>query len=242
MTEAEWVACEDPVPMLRYLSGADRRAAERRLRLFACGCGRVFWPGATDPRLADAIAAAERFADGEAGEAELARLHPEHPRYPAASDREGLIHELTRPPLWSAAADDVPHHLLGGYTLPSARCLLGGRRAGPPPPGTRSGTHPWHDAHAAGAKEADVAMAGILRCLAGNPFRPVTFIPEWRTSTVVALARQMYESRDFGAMPILADALQDAGCDREDTLSHCRDPQANHVRGCWVVDLVLGRE
>jgi hypothetical protein len=73
VTEAEWVACEDPVAMLRYLSGADRRAAERRLRLFACGCGRVFWPDATDPRLADAIAAAERFADGEAGEDELAR-------------------------------------------------------------------------------------------------------------------------------------------------------------------------
>ena len=57
----------------------------------------------------------------------------------------------------------------------------------------------------------------------------------------VTLARQMYESLDFGAMPILADALQDAGCDSADILNHCRGP-GPHVRGCWVVDLVLGKE
>jgi hypothetical protein len=51
----------------------------------------------------------------------------------------------------------------------------------------------------------------------------------------------MYESRDFGAMPILADALQDAGCDNDDILNHCRDEKATHVRGCWVVDLVLDK-
>jgi hypothetical protein len=51
----------------------------------------------------------------------------------------------------------------------------------------------------------------------------------------------MYDSRDFGAMPILADALQDAGCDNEDILDHCRGP-GPHVCGCWVVDLVLGKE
>ncbi|QJW95093.1 hypothetical protein FTUN_2619 [Frigoriglobus tundricola] len=62
----------------------------------------------------------------------------------------------------------------------------------------------------------------------------------WRTDTAIALARQMYESRDFGAMPILADALQDAGCDNADILTHCRGP-GPHVRGCWVVDLVLGK-
>jgi hypothetical protein len=63
----------------------------------------------------------------------------------------------------------------------------------------------------------------------------------WRTDTAVTLARQMYESREFGAMPILADALQDAGCDSPDILNHCRDTSATHVRGCWVVDLVLGK-
>ena len=68
-----------------------------------------------------------------------------------------------------------------------------------------------------------------------------SFSPDWRTSTVVALAEQMYQFRDFAPMPILADALQDAGCDNEDILAHCRDPEAPHVRGCWVIDLVLGK-
>jgi hypothetical protein len=85
-------------------------------------------------------------------------------------------------------------------------------------------------------------QAELLRDILGNPFRPVTFSPEWRTDTAVSLARQMYDSREFGAMPILADALQDAGCDADDILSHCRDTSATHVRGCWVVDLVLGKE
>lgn len=81
-----------------------------------------------------------------------------------------------------------------------------------------------------------------VRDIFGNPFRPVAFSPDWRTDTTLALARQMYESRDFGAMPILADALQDAGCENDDILAHCRDANATHVRGCWVVDLVLGKE
>ncbi|MBP3956210.1 hypothetical protein J8F10_13045 [Gemmata sp. G18] len=79
-----------------------------------------------------------------------------------------------------------------------------------------------------------------MRCI--FPFRSVSFSPSWRTSTAIALAGQMYESREFGAMPILADALQDAGCDSADVLDHCRDAGAPHVRGCWVVDLVLGKE
>lgn len=81
----------------------------------------------------------------------------------------------------------------------------------------------------------------ILRDIFGNPFRPVAFSPGWHTDTAVALARQMYESRDFGATPILADSLQEAGCDSEDVLNHCRDSNQVHVRGCWAVDLVLGK-
>lgn len=81
----------------------------------------------------------------------------------------------------------------------------------------------------------------LVRDIFGNPFRPVTFDPDWRTTTAVQLARGMYEGRDFAAMPILADALQDAGCDNADILDHCRGP-GPHVRGCWVVDLVLEKE
>ena len=84
-------------------------------------------------------------------------------------------------------------------------------------------------------------QANILREVMGNPFRPITLSPDWRTDTALALARQKYELRDFTAMPILADALQDAGCDSADILDHCRDANQMHVRGCWVVDLVLGK-
>jgi len=86
-----------------------------------------------------------------------------------------------------------------------------------------------------------VFLCLLIRDIFGNPFRPVAFDPSLHTETAVALARGMYESRDFGAMPILADALQDAGCDSADVLDHCRDAKQVHVRGCWVVDLVLGK-
>ena len=84
-------------------------------------------------------------------------------------------------------------------------------------------------------------QAHFLRDIFGNPFRPAIFAPEWRTDNALALARQMYESRDFSAMPILADALQDAGCEIDDIMTHCRGP-GPHVRGCWVVDAVLNKE
>jgi len=84
-------------------------------------------------------------------------------------------------------------------------------------------------------------QTNLVREIFGNPFRRVDFLPEWRTDTALTLVRQMYESREFGAMPILADALQDAGCDSDELLNHCRDTNATHVRGCWALDLVLGK-
>ena len=89
--------------------------------------------------------------------------------------------------------------------------------------------------------EADELHCHLLRDIFGNPFWPVSFNREWHTSTAVAIAKGMYESRDFSPMPILADALQDAGCENEDILNHCRS-DGPHVKGCWVVDLVLGKE
>ena len=85
-----------------------------------------------------------------------------------------------------------------------------------------------------------VEAVNCLRCVLGNPFRPVAVVPSWLTSTVVALAQGIYEDRAFDRMPILADALQDAGCDNDDILNHCRQ-SGEHVRGCWVVDLLLGK-
>ena len=89
--------------------------------------------------------------------------------------------------------------------------------------------------------DPSLPQADLVRDIFGNPFRPVAFDPAWRTSTAIALAQQMYESRDFAAMPILADALQEAGCEDEQVLSHGRGDEA-HVRGCWVIDLVLGKK
>jgi hypothetical protein len=93
----------------------------------------------------------------------------------------------------------------------------------------------------ANERKEQIAQSDLLRDIFRNPFRLRAFAPSWRTDTATALARTMYEAREFGAMPILADALQDAGCDNDDVLNHCRGDGA-HVRGCWVVDLVLGKE
>ncbi|MCE9561747.1 MAG: hypothetical protein K8U57_06790 [Planctomycetes bacterium] len=87
----------------------------------------------------------------------------------------------------------------------------------------------------------NAVQTALFRDVLGNPLRPVDFSSEWRTTTALSLAQQMYESSDFSAMPILADALQDAGCDNTDILNHCRDANQVHVRGCWVVDVVLGK-
>ncbi|MBN9122285.1 MAG: hypothetical protein J0I06_24620 [Planctomycetes bacterium] len=74
-----------------------------------------------------------------------------------------------------------------------------------------------------------------------TPFRSAVLDPAWLTSTVLAMARYAYDSGDSSAVPILADALQDAGCGDEDVLTHCRDESA-HVRGCWVLDAILGND
>jgi hypothetical protein len=81
----------------------------------------------------------------------------------------------------------------------------------------------------------------LIHDIFGNPFCPVAFDSDWRTTTAVQIAKGMYDSRDFAVMMILADALQDAGCESATILDHCRGV-GPHVRGCWVVDLVLGNE
>jgi hypothetical protein len=83
-------------------------------------------------------------------------------------------------------------------------------------------------------------LGALVRCVFGNPCRPVAHDPSGLAITVLALARHMYDSRDFSAMPILADALQDAGCDNPDVLAHCRGG-GPHVRGDEVVDLLFGK-
>jgi hypothetical protein len=89
--------------------------------------------------------------------------------------------------------------------------------------------------------ESKGAQCDLLREIFGNPYRPVTADSRWLTETAVVLATGIYADSAFDRMPILADALEEAGCDNYDVLSHCRDPNGVHVRGCWVVDMVLGK-
>jgi hypothetical protein len=83
-------------------------------------------------------------------------------------------------------------------------------------------------------------QSNMLRDIFGNPFHPTTLDPAWLTPTVKALAQAIYTDRTFEAMPVMGDALEEAGCTNEDVLSHCRGPGL-HTRGCWALDLVLGK-
>ncbi len=84
-------------------------------------------------------------------------------------------------------------------------------------------------------------QCNLLHCVCANPFRPVALDSTWLTSNVIGLAQTIYEERDFNRLPILADALEEAGCSEVATLEHCRGTGL-HVRWCWVVDLLLGKE
>ena len=92
--------------------------------------------------------------------------------------------------------------------------------------------------------KVEYVQVQLLRDVFGNPFRAININPSlvaWNGGTVVKLAQAIYDDRAFDRLPILADALEDAGCDNADILAHCRGP-GPHVRGCWVVDLILGKE
>ncbi|HEY7315564.1 MAG TPA: hypothetical protein VH643_39915 [Gemmataceae bacterium] len=88
------------------------------------------------------------------------------------------------------------------------------------------------------------AQAALLRDICGPlPFRPTTLDSAWLSwhgGLLASIAWQMYDSRDFADMPVLADALEEAGCQNQDILSHCRSG-GDHVRGCWVIDALLGK-
>jgi len=86
--------------------------------------------------------------------------------------------------------------------------------------------------------EEEVKQTALLRDIIDNPFRTIALDPAWLTSTVQACAESIYVERAFDRLPILGDALEDAGCDNPDILNHCRR-EGPHIRGCWGVDLVL---
>jgi hypothetical protein len=215
MTEAEWRTCDYAWPMLHHLAGQTPR--KHRLFCVAC-CRRV----AAHRHDCDALVVAERYADGgERGET-------------LAQARQRIGSAGGAPLGLGQTAEAVcVAHAVAEACAPDA--LL---RPGLVLDWLVDCFHPC----SVDFVQRCVGQRRLLRDIFGNPFRPVAFNPDWRTDTAMTLARGMYESRDFSAMPILADTLQDAGCDNDDILNHCRDEKQVHVRGCWVVDLVLGKE
>jgi hypothetical protein len=223
MTEEEWLASKRPHALLSSNHCDDAR----KTRLFACGCARRVLHFLTNNRFAVALRASEEVADGTIGGWErLSKL-----RGAAAQSQADLLrlgNGFEREQHAAAAVYRACEQQRREYVQAAEQA----QRA--------VGIDAGKAEHFAVAVE-EICQAAIVRDLFGNPFRPVAFAPEWRTDTAIALARTMYESREFSAMPILADALQDAGCDNPDILNHCRDINQLHVRGCWVVDLVLNK-
>jgi hypothetical protein len=225
MTEAEWLACTDPNPMLQAFTTRSGAAPDRKLRLFAIACCLRTKTLLADERSVNAVKVVEEFLEGKATEMQLKEAYKSAQKAYEESDKPGYWESplpLARFAARNTAYEDTTRL---GITLVFA---------------VRAGADSAADASGEPTVEKAV-QADLCRCVFGNPFRPVSFSPEWRTDTALSLARTMYDARDFSAMPILADALQDAGCDRDDILSHCRDPHAAHVRGCWVCDLVLDK-
>jgi hypothetical protein len=220
MTRDDWLVCGDPERMLSFLR---ERVSGRKLRLFACAWGRDVWRQLSDERSRDAILIAERFADGEATFAELRAAH-----------RDALDVCLAFQLIPRRRRDGANRReTYGNWTAKAAAEVA--RCASDPELDVRAvgDSIPWKSA-------TRYALSNHLRDIF-NPFRSTTFDPQWRTSTALALAQYAYDSGDFSAMPILADALQDAGCGDDEVLNHCRG-EFPHVRGCWVLDAILGRE
>ncbi len=193
------------------LSMLKRRLSHRQIRLLACGLCETYRSYLTDERSLQAIETAYRVADGTDHDGERQRS------FVAAHSAANWTYE-------SDMAAEVAAFTCGEREQVSEAI--------------------WRAIRACAFdiyQHPQTASCLLLRDIFGNPFRPVAVDPTWLTSDVAALATGIYADRAFDQMPILADALQDAGCDNDDVLNHCRDPKQVHVRGCWVVDLVLGR-
>jgi hypothetical protein len=246
LTPTEWDTCTDADKMLFCLH---RKASSRKLRLFVCACCRRILDRMLDERSRRGIEVAERYADGLASESDLemarkgtadawnAEMGPDWSRYLAAraahfaceTEAQSFLHarnEARGVVRWSVALDAASQAVEDAMT----RRYYDGQ--GP--------LYYAPEREAAVASEV-ATQAVFLRDVFGNPSRPVAIDPSWLTPNVCQLAAGIYEGRAFDQMPGLADALEEAGCHNADILAHCRGPGV-HVRGCWVIDLLLGRE
>jgi hypothetical protein len=233
MTEAEWLACAEPRPMLEFLRA---RASDRKLRLFGVACCHDIWPLFTDDRSRVAVEVAERYADGRATPCEMDAA------WKGAGDSRDLAFGT------QSTAPRRHQSRLGRTTSWAAYKLVDS-----PPENCDSLDVIWGNVKEAAEFARDIrgkvrllkaSQADLLRDVFGNPFRPLPGLPTsviaWNDSTLCRIAEGIYEERAFDRLPILADALLDAGCDNEDLLAHCRS-DGPHVCGCWALDLILGK-
>jgi hypothetical protein len=204
------------------------KARARQRRLFACACARLCWDHLTDPAGRRAVEVAEAFCDGRAGKAELraaagaaweaVAVRPAlgHPS-PAASATGAAMYACATQLQWGA----------GQAVACAVECL------------TSAATTDTAERPAA-MKRAHQAVRTLMHDVFGSPFRPVAFDPRWRTEDTLGLARGIYEDRAFERLPLLRDALMNAGGADEAVLTHTR--RRTHVRGCWLIDLILDRK
>lgn len=220
MTEGEWLSCTDPQKMLEFLRG---KASDRKLRLLMAAACRTILHVLDNPHYLALVEASERVADGILLPASLTQYRDKCPPPPATRPIQSSLRYGWRDLARSAV-------MLSSSAEPEwvDECLLH----------VRGGLPDSHSAH-----EKMTNQCRLIRNIFGNPFHPVSIDPSWLTrhdGLIVSMARQMYDSRDFRDMPVLADALEEAGCTKADILNHCRQP-GEHVRGCWVVDALLGK-
>jgi hypothetical protein len=233
MTEQEWLTSPRPWEMIEAVDWRRSGAADRKLRLFACACCRQVWNPFLPPFVLRAVTAAEAFADGAIGPEALAEVREAVSRATQDAYREDRRRGTGYLSRVLEGCTSVCGRL-GAAEIARDVCHATARAAADVPLFRTEGGDraPEYTAELG-------AQADLLRDIFENPWRPRRVRPEWLTSTVVGLARGIYVGRAFDRMPILADALQDAGCE-DGILDHCREPRG-HVRGCWVVDLLLGK-
>jgi hypothetical protein len=224
VNEEGWFASTKPEPMLAFLQG---RASVSKLRLFACACCRRVWPLLTDARSRAAVEVAERYADGLADARELAAVRT------AAVAATHRAAPAALAAYWATSQN--PAVTVGNVCAAAAEAEA---RAAVGSSGSSGVVQAaaWEAAGAAGA----LAQVALLRDLFDNPFRPVSADPAWRSGIPGRIAHAIHAEARFEDLPILADALEEAGCTESRVLSHCRG-LGPHARGCWVVDLLLGK-
>jgi hypothetical protein len=228
MTEADWQGGVHPLPLLDSLGA---RATPRKLRLLALALCRRRLGQVSNRRARAALEVCERFADGRADAQELGR---------AAEDVAYLDESFFLLPVYQAIAESVREDAGEAVrgVLRSFVQLAQREAAYECAPGSDE-----HAEVAAAVALEERAQADLLREMFGNPFREVAVNPDWlrwNGECVPRLARLIYQERRFAELPILADALEDAGCVRRELLAHCRRPDG-HEPGCWGLDLLLGQ-